>query len=169
MKEDDIDTKKIQTPSERDETQRTIASHTQKLAPPINWGDLGQVEHIVQFYETDSFLLDSVSDFVGAGLGSGAACIVLATLDHRQGLSQRLQANGLDMASLRARGKYFPLDAAQILAQILREGSPDPQQFMRESLVASSNAPSQERNPSASLGSWSLCSGNRAITQLHCI
>ncbi len=58
MKEDDIDTKKDPYLIERDETQRTIASHTQKLAPPINWGDLGQVEHIVQFYETDSFLLD---------------------------------------------------------------------------------------------------------------
>jgi PAS domain S-box-containing protein len=124
--------KKILTPSERDEAQRTFASLTQELAPPINWSDLGQVEqHMVQFYETDSFLLDSVSDFLGAGLGSGAACIVLTTAAHQQGLSQRLQANGLDLASLQARGKYFPLDAAQTLAQILREGSPDPQQFVR--------------------------------------
>src|SRR2546425_4292044 len=123
--------KRRQTHSDPDEAQRNLASITQKLAPPISWSDLGQLEHFVQFYETDNFLLDSVSDFVGAGLGSGAACIVIATSAHRQGLSQRLQANGLDLASAHARGKYFTLDAAQALAQILLEGSPDPKQFAR--------------------------------------
>jgi PAS domain S-box-containing protein len=123
--------RKILALSKRDEAQKTFASHTQELAPSINWSDISPSEHVVQFYETDSFLLDSVSDFIGAGLGSGAACIVLATSAHQQELTQRLQANGLNLASLQARGKYFSLDAAEILAQLLREGSPDPQQFVK--------------------------------------
>jgi PAS domain S-box-containing protein len=122
---------RIRTHSDPDEAEKNLSSITRKLAPPISWSNLGQLEHFVQFYETDDFLLDSVSDFVGAGLGSGAACIVIATPAHRQSLSQRLQANGLDPASAHARGKYFALDAAQTLAQILQEGSPDQQQFAR--------------------------------------
>jgi PAS domain S-box-containing protein len=122
---------RIQTHSGPDEAEKNLSSITRKLAQPIGWSDLGQLEHSVQFYETDDFLLNSVSDFVGAGLGSGAACIVIATPAHRRSLSRRLKANGLDPASAHARGKYFALDAAQTLAQILQEGSPDPQQFAR--------------------------------------
>jgi PAS domain S-box-containing protein len=85
----------------------------------------------VQFYETDDFLLDSVSDFIGAGLGSGAACIVIATPAHREGLVQRLQANGLNPSAAHARGKYFALDAAETLAQLLLDEAPDPKQFAR--------------------------------------
>jgi PAS domain S-box-containing protein len=83
----------------------------------------------VQFYETDDSLLDSVSDFIGAGLGSGTACIVIATSAHREGLAQRLQANNLDPSVAHAQGKYFALDATETLAQILRDESPDPTQF----------------------------------------
>lgn len=90
------------------------------------WSDLEQLDHFVQFHETDDFLLDSVGDFIGAGLGTGAACIVIATPEHRAGLIHRLQANGFDPSSPQARGKYIAADAAQTLSQFLRDGLPDP-------------------------------------------
>ena len=110
------------TPTEARNTLDTLGLSQRETL--MRWNDPHSAEHFVQFYETDDFLLDSVSDFVGAGLGSGAACIVIATPAHRRSLSQRLQDNGLDPASAHARGKYFALDAAQTLAQFLRKEHP---------------------------------------------
>src|SRR6266498_1587365 len=44
-----------------------------KFTPRIDWRDMGDSEHFVQFYETDSFLVDSVSGFVGTALVTGQA------------------------------------------------------------------------------------------------
>src|ERR1700721_2310373 len=40
--------------------------------------------HLVQFYETDEFLVDTVSEFVGASLRDGDASIVIAPPAHRR-------------------------------------------------------------------------------------
>ncbi|HEY7416284.1 MAG TPA: PAS domain S-box protein, partial [Ktedonobacteraceae bacterium] len=79
----------------------------------------------------DDFLLDTASDFLGAGLGSGAACIVIATQAHREGFSHRLRANGLDLVSAHVQGRYFALDAAEIVSQFQIDGFPDPRRFVQ--------------------------------------
>ncbi|MFL6209856.1 MAG: hypothetical protein ACJ74W_13450 [Pyrinomonadaceae bacterium] len=43
-----------------DEPSHTDVSTVQELAPPSDWRELGEAEHFVQFYETDTFLLDSL-------------------------------------------------------------------------------------------------------------
>src|SRR6266849_4327562 len=83
---------KTDTRSDRDEALRHDESARRKLAPLVQWSEMDMSEHFVQFYETDEFLLDSVSGFIGAGLGAGAACIVIATKAHREGLEERLRA-----------------------------------------------------------------------------
>jgi len=83
--------------------------------------------HLVQLYDSDAFLLDMLSEFIGAGLGSGATCIVIATQAYREELAHRLQANGLDPTLTRDR--YLTLDAAGTLSQLLEDGSFDPQRF----------------------------------------
>jgi PAS domain S-box-containing protein len=89
----------------RDITQR-------KLAPRMNWSERPASEHFVQFYETDEFLLDSLSEFIGTGLGAGNACIIIATKAHRERLEERLKANGLDLAAAYAKDEYsYPLHA----------------------------------------------------------
>ena len=71
---------KAHTRSDRDEELRHDKMLRRiQLAPLQAWSELDASEHLVQFYETDEFLLDSVSGFIGAGLGAGAACIVIAT------------------------------------------------------------------------------------------
>lgn len=99
------------------------------LAPTLPGSDPSPAEHLVQFYETDDFLLDTLGEFIGAGLGSGAACIVIATQAHREELARRLQTNGIDPTLLQ--GRYVALDAAEMLAQFLREGSLDARRFTR--------------------------------------
>jgi PAS domain S-box-containing protein len=86
-------------------------------------------EHVVQFYETDTFLVDAVSGFIGAGLGAGEAGIVIATRAHREAIEQRLQANGLDLAAARARGAYISQDAGETLGQFMLDSLPEPKHF----------------------------------------
>src|SRR5260370_15674204 len=120
---------KTHTSSETEEALRDNDDTRRELAPRLNWGEMRESEHFVQFYETDDFLLDSVSGFTGAGLGAGAACIVIATKLHREGLEERLQANGLNLSAAHARGKYLTLDAAETLSQFMVDGWPEPDRF----------------------------------------
>src|SRR4051812_40851891 len=97
------------------------------LAPVSDWREMGTSEHFVQFYESDSFLVNSVAEFIGAGLGTGDGAIVIATPEHREELEKRLRANGLDLGILSARQQFIALDAAATLAQFIVDGSPDPE------------------------------------------
>src|SRR6266571_2127374 len=121
---------KAHTRSDRDEELRhDKRARRIQLAPLQAWSELDASEHLVQFYETDEFLLDSVSGFIGAGLGAGAACIVLATKAHRESLEERLKANGLDLAAVYTRGTYLSLDAGETLAMFMVDGLPEPERF----------------------------------------
>ena len=97
----------------------------QKLAPSPLWSDMSKSEHFVHFYETDAFLLDSLSDFIGTGLAVGDICIVIATQAHRENLEERLKAIGLDLTH----GEYISLDAAETLSKIMVDGLPEPESF----------------------------------------
>jgi PAS domain S-box-containing protein/excisionase family DNA binding protein len=92
----------------------------------VDWGEIGASEHLVQFYETDAFLLDAVRDFIGAALRAGDTAIVIATESHRAGLEERLQADGLDLAAC---GRYVSLDAADTLSRCMVDGAPAPGRF----------------------------------------
>lgn len=98
-------------------------------APVSDWSGMTEMEHFVQFYETDPYLLDSLGGFIGAGLCEGDACIVVATDAHRAGLEERLQARGLDMAACRASGQFVSLDAAACLSKFMVDGEPAPERF----------------------------------------
>ena len=69
-----------------------------------NWHAISESEHLVQFYETDDFLLDSVSEFIGTGLSAGDAGIVIVAKAHREGFEQRLKADGLNLDAARVQG-----------------------------------------------------------------
>ena len=86
---------------------------------------MGDVEHFVQFYESDNFLVESVSGFVGTALRVGDAAIVIATEAHRLALDECLKKQGFDVDGCRAVGRYIPLDAAQTLARFMVDGTPD--------------------------------------------
>lgn len=101
-----------------------------ELAPLSDWSGMSEPEHFVQFYETDTFLLDSLSGFIGAGLREGEACIVVATEAHREGLDERLRSYGLDVAAARERGQYVSLDASGVLSKFMVDGQPEPARFI---------------------------------------
>lgn len=89
----------------------------------------GQSEHFVQFCETDAFLMDAVSAFIGVGLRAGDAVIVLATQPHRESLEERLKGDGLEVAAACVQGRYVSIDAAATLSKFMVDGSPEPGRF----------------------------------------
>ncbi|HUF13186.1 MAG TPA: ATP-binding protein [Longimicrobiales bacterium] len=85
--------------------------------------------HAVQFYERESYLLDSVSDHIRSALGAASAGILIATPQHRDGVAQRLTARGLDVAGAQAQGRYVAIDARDTLTRFMVDGWPDPARF----------------------------------------
>ena len=81
--------------------------------------------HAVQFYEDDVAFLNSLSEYVGSALGTGGACIVIATAKHRRDLAERLQAWGIDVSFAIENNRYISLDAEETLAQFMVDGWPD--------------------------------------------
>ena len=85
--------------------------------------------HLVQFYEDDSFLVDTVSRLVGSSLEAGDGAVMIATENHREAVEERLHARGLDLAAMRAQRRFLSLDAGETLAKILVDEYPDPARF----------------------------------------
>ena len=99
---------------------------TQSIQPPdAHAGTVDPSGHIVQFYESDDFLLDALTEFVCTGLDAGDACLVIATPEHRAALEHRLTRDGTDgLAAARARGTYVARDAGETLSTFMVDGAP---------------------------------------------
>lgn len=98
-------------------------------APRSDWSEMSETEHFVQFYEADGFLLSSLSGFIGTAINSGDAALVVATPQHRNGLEELLQANGVDTPGAIKAGRYVSLDAADTLSKFMIDGAPEPTRF----------------------------------------
>jgi PAS domain S-box-containing protein len=103
---------------------------TSASAPSIDWSEMGEQEHFVQFYENDDFLVESVSQYVCAALIDGHAAVVIATEPHRACLELRLAARGIDTADAMANDRLVILDAGETLDRFMVNGSPSPTRFM---------------------------------------
>lgn len=101
----------------------------QDFAPRSQWSEMCDSDHFVQFYETDLFLLNSLSGYIGQGLEAGDACIVVATKAHREALEEQLKAQGLDVAAASATGQYLSFDATETLSKFMVDGQPEPGRF----------------------------------------
>src|ERR1041385_2775351 len=90
-------------------------------ARPGSWS----FEHFVQFYESDSFLVQSVARFLGAALGAGEGAISIATGEHRTAIEQRLAGQGINVSFVKERGQFISLDASEVLAEFMIGDQPD--------------------------------------------
>jgi PAS domain S-box-containing protein len=87
--------------------------------------------HSVHLYEVEATFVEHLGQFVGTALGAGGSCLVVATRDHRQLLSDHLSECGFDLPSAVRMGRYLALDAREILDQFLIEAWPDAELFER--------------------------------------
>lgn len=101
------------------------------LVPNLDWNEFGASDHFVQFYETDAYLVESVSGFLTPALIAGAGAIAIATPDHRKRIEKKLKARGIDVSEAVGRGQYVALDAAETLAKFMDGDSPDPVRFRK--------------------------------------
>lgn len=85
--------------------------------------------HLVQFYADDSFLLDTLAQYIGGALGQGDTGIVIATPEHRAGLTKRLLERGIKSEFYAAEGRYLAADAHDTLARFMVDGMPDATRF----------------------------------------
>src|SRR5690348_17332725 len=102
---------------------------SQALAPRVDWSEMGEAEHFVQFYESDAFLCDSVSGFVAGALQVGQNAVIIATEAHRSEISRRLESLGIDLPRALSQSQYISLDAAETLSKFMANGAPDPARF----------------------------------------
>jgi phosphoserine phosphatase RsbU/P len=114
------------------------ASTSQPLRNPENApqrpepgdGTPGEMNHVVQFYEDDAFLCDTVARFIGAGLAAGESVVIIATDLHRHAFLQRLKANDFDVERATGNGRLTLLDARETLRRIVVDGLPDWERFV---------------------------------------
>ena len=100
-----------------------------KSAPIPHWHEGEGSGHVVQFYTDDSFLLESLSQFVGAALVAGDVAVIIATREHRDSLAHLLSDRALNVSKATRDGRYIALDAAEALSRFMRNGLPDPDAF----------------------------------------
>jgi len=93
------------------------------------WAEIAPCEHLLQIYEEDGVLLDTLTGFVGGGLRAGEGVIVIATLSHLSNLDNRLEAADIDVYAARARDQYIPLEAEAALKRFVVHGWPDEVRF----------------------------------------
>ena len=92
-------------------------------------GRPAEENHIVQFYEDDDFLCDTVAHFLGAGLIRGEPIVVFATAAHRAGLRERLLEKAFDVDRACAAGQITLLDADEMLGRFMVGGLPNARLF----------------------------------------
>jgi anti-anti-sigma factor len=85
--------------------------------------------HLVEFYQTDEALADSVRDYVEPALRHEEQAVVVATTQHRKLFEIALVRAGVDVEGARCAARYVDVDAEGMLSQFMVDGVPDPRRF----------------------------------------
>ena len=123
--EDDLDSILV-TPRPSGRLPRNGHRHPE---PSGGFEELGPREHLVQFYERDSALLEAVARFIGDALSAGGSAIVVGTRSHRAGIQRALRAASVDVPRVRRSVRYQALDALATLSSFMVDGLPNRARF----------------------------------------
>jgi DNA-binding NarL/FixJ family response regulator len=111
--------------------EHTADHNSGGVVPPFPPQNVWIARHEAGFYSDDRFVLDDLTQFIGAALKAGNSAIVVATKSRRDSLLPRLQAYGLDIGAAIEQGRYIALDAADALPTFMSRGMPDPVRFLK--------------------------------------
>jgi hypothetical protein len=100
-----------------------------RLAPDA--GSACGHDHLVQFYDTESCLVDTVCSVLTPALLAGDATIVVATAIHRKLFEAALRNAGIDVDAAIDDGRYLPFEAQAVLRHFMVDGRPDAALFQR--------------------------------------
>ena len=82
-------------------------------------------DHIVQVYQDEAFLAETVTEYLVHALRDGAAALVIATAAHRAAFLRSLERAGAPVRAALQRGQLRLLDADEVLSRILKDGAID--------------------------------------------
>lgn len=99
-----------------------------ELSPAADRG-LAATGHVVQFYDQDSELVESVAGYLLGAVEEGDVAIVVATPAHRRAMQARLADAGVDVSAALECGTFRFLDADQTMRRFLVDDWPDPGGF----------------------------------------
>jgi signal transduction histidine kinase len=86
-------------------------------------------QHLVQFYESEDYLLMMLTQFVATTLRNGEAGVVVATEPHIRRLHTLLLNEEIDIHAASASGQLTMLDAPATMSKFMVNGKPDPERF----------------------------------------
>ncbi len=86
-------------------------------------------EHLVEFYESDAFLVGTVADFAVSALRGWDAVVVVATAAHRDAFADAIRAEGIDLEAAEREGRYHAFDAQELLSTFMADGTLDRVRF----------------------------------------
>ena len=118
----------------------------------IFWGKISTRDHLVQIYENDTVVLDSLEGFVCSGFKAGESVIIIATTEHLKALEERLRINGFDINALCSTDQYIPLNAEETLSKFMINGWPNKDLFMESVKEVVTRARGKKRRPVRAYG-----------------
>jgi len=95
----------------------------------IFWGELAFYDHVLQVYENDEVLIETMAGFVETGINLGDCCVVFVTLPHMETLNKKLKSRGIDLDKAIADSQYIPVDAEDMLSKFIVNGVLDEELF----------------------------------------
>jgi PAS domain S-box-containing protein len=82
-------------------------------------------DHFVHFYDDDTALMPSVSQYLEGGLASGCAAVMIADTAHTAQVLELWRGRGVDYEAAQARGQLVILDAREALGRFMTAAGPD--------------------------------------------
>jgi MEDS: MEthanogen/methylotroph, DcmR Sensory domain len=86
-------------------------------------------QHLVQFYQDESFIIDNTSFLAAQTLVSGDSSVIVATEPRLSRIGERIAACGLNLNVLQTLGRYVAVDATEALTQFMIDAQPDEKKF----------------------------------------
>ena len=86
-------------------------------------------EHHLQLFDSSKSLADTVSAFLMAGFNRGEPLLIVATPEHRELLTRRLEQAGLNIREATRASRFVMLDATQTLDKFMRQDTPNAAAF----------------------------------------
>lgn len=95
----------------------------------IFWGELAFYDHVLQVYENDDVLIETMAGFVETGINLGDCCVVFVTLPHMEMLNKTLKRRGIDLDKAIDDSQYISVDAEEMLSRFIVNGVLDEELF----------------------------------------
>lgn len=109
--------------------ENTASTNWQKCSASVFWGEIAPQDHLVQIYEQEEVLLQSLHGFISTGIQDGDSIVIIAARERLNALISRLQLSGLFINELKEKKLLFTLSAESQLEKFMVDGMPDEQKF----------------------------------------